>query len=77
MAEELRKLKRNADRARMPTVTCGASRHVHAIALTMAAGKTVHDLPQDAAASMLAVLDSLWTARAELNRLKAAAPSGA
>jgi len=77
MSDELRNLKRRVTIARdAPGVTCGASRHVNAIALTMAAGRPVHDLPQDMAASMLAVLESLWKARAELARLKGAMGAG-
>jgi len=41
---------------------------VHAMALLMAEGKPVHDLPNDAAESMLAVCTALWKARAELAR---------
>jgi len=53
---ELRTLKRRASIARNADgVTCPASRHMHAVALTMADGKPVHDAPQDVAASLLAV----------------------
>lgn len=66
---ELSTLKRRATRARnVPGVTCGASRHMHDVALRMAVGAPVHDLPQDVAASLLAVLEALWKARAELKK---------
>jgi hypothetical protein len=67
---ELSKLKRRATRARNAAgVTCSASRHMHEVALAMAVGAPVHDLPQ-VARSLLAVLEALWIARAELARMK-------
>ena len=66
---ELRTLKRRATVARNAAgVPCSASRHMHEVALTMADGKPVHDAPQDVAASLLAVLEALWKARAELKK---------
>lgn len=66
---ELSTLKRRASIARNAAgVTCGASRHMHDVALKMADGKPLHDAPQDVAASLLAVLEALWLARAELKK---------
>ena len=71
-------LKRRATRAkRFPTNTCPASRHLHLIAQSLAAGKPYPMLaeePQHCAETMLAVLVSLWEARTELAKLKAAKP---
>ena len=71
-------LKRRATRAkRFPTNTCPASRHLHLIAQRLAAGKPYPMLaeePQHCAETMLAVLVSLWEARTELAKLKAAKP---
>ena len=71
----MKAMKARATRARNAAlVTCPASRHVHAMALLMAEGKPVHDLPQDAAESMLAVCTALWEARAEIGKLKGNKP---
>jgi len=71
----MKAIKARATRARNAAlVTCPASRHVLAMALLMAEGKPVHDLPQDAAESMLAVCTALWEARADLGKLKGNKP---
>lgn len=68
---DLRNLKRRAERARrFPANTCGASRHVHGMALQLARGWTLQDEPRHAAESMLSVLEALWKARSELARRK-------
>lgn len=77
MSDELRNLKRRVERARRPSgTTCPASRHLHGMALQLARGWTLQDEPGHAAESMLAVLEALWKARAELARLKGATGIG-
>ena len=71
---ELRKLMRRVDRARhFPSNTCPASRHLHMMAIALAKGKKYHmfkEEPQHCAETMLAVLESLWKARASVAKLK-------
>ena len=75
---DLRNLKRRTARARnAPGVTCPASRHVELIACSLAAGGTYPTAPQErmhCAESLLAVLEALWKARAELARVKGETP---
>ena len=70
----LRNTRRRANRARnFPENTCSASRHLHLMADQLASGKPYPMLaeePQHCAMTMLAVLESLWKARTELERLK-------
>lgn len=70
----LKNLRRRVNRARnFPENTCGASRHLHLIAERMAAGKQypmLQEEPAHCAETMLSVLESLWKARTELERLK-------
>lgn len=68
----LKNLRRRVSRARnFPENTCSASRHLHLIAERLAKGeKMMIDEPEHAAETMLAVLESLWKARTEIDRLK-------
>ena len=65
-------LKRRASRAKkFPDNTCPASRHLHLMALRLAAGKPYPMLTEDpvyCAETMLAVLASLWEHRTRLKR---------
>ncbi len=72
-ANKLPNLRRRVNRARTSEVTCPASRHVHDMAeqlLSLGRPTMIGFEPEDCAASMLAVLESLWKLRAELKRLK-------
>lgn len=73
-AAQIRRLRRRVNKARnFPENTCGSSRHVHMMADALAAGETWHaftEEPQHCAASLYAVIASLWEARTELARLK-------
>jgi len=73
-AAHMTALKRRATRARkFPDNTCPASRHLHLMAQSLAAGKPypmLADEPQHCAESMLAVLAALWEARTKLQRLE-------
>jgi hypothetical protein len=70
----LKNVRRRVNRARdFPDNTCSASRHLHLMATTLAAGKPypmLQDEPAHCAMTMLAVLESLWKARTELARTK-------
>jgi hypothetical protein len=68
----LKNLRRRVNRARnFPENTCSASRHLHLIAERLAKGEQmVIDEPEHCAETMLAVLESLWKARTELDRIK-------
>ena len=76
-SNRLPNLKRRVERARnFPTNTCPASRHLHIMAKQLAAGRPypmLQEEPEHCAGTMLSVLESLWKARTELARLKAAA----
>jgi len=69
----LQAVERRAARAkRYPDNTCPASRHLHQIALSLAAGKPypmLADEPQHCAETMLAVLEALWKSRTKLQKL--------
>lgn len=68
----LKNLRRRVKRARnFPENTCSASRHLHMIAERLATGEPMLiDAPERCAETMLAVLESLWKARTEIDRLK-------
>lgn len=68
----LKNLRRRVNRARnLPENTCSASRHLHLIAERLANGEQmVIDEPEHCAETMLSVLESLWKARTELDRIK-------
>lgn len=68
----LKNLRRRVNRARdFPANTCSASRHLHLIAERLANGeRMLIDEPEHYAETMLAVLESLWKARTEIDRLK-------
>ena len=68
----LKNLRRRVSRARnFPDNTCSASRHLHMIAERLANGEPMLiDEPEHCAETMLSVLESLWKARTELERLK-------
>ena len=70
----LRNTRRRVNRARnFPENTCAASRHLHLMANQLAAGKPYPMLaeePVHCALTMLSVLESLWKARTEVERLK-------
>jgi len=68
----LKNLRRRVKRARhFPENTCSASRHLHMIAERLCTdGPMLIDEPEHCAETMLAVLESLWKARTELERLK-------
>lgn len=72
----LKNLRRRVNRARnFPENTCSASRHLHMIAERLATGKPypmLQEEPDHCAETLLAVLESLWKARTELQRLKTA-----
>lgn len=71
-------LRRRVNRVMTFAITCPASRHLHMIAETLAAGKMdpmLHEEPEHCAVTMLSVLESLWKARRELARLKHRRPS--
>lgn len=54
-----------------PGVTCAASRHVHLIAVALLQGRPVDmNEAENCGLSMLAVLESLWKARAASPRPK-------
>lgn len=63
-------LRRRVNRARnFPSSTCAASRHLHLMADALLSGRGYPMLtqePEHCAESMLAVLESLWKARAKL-----------
>ena len=73
-ARRLQNLRRRVNRARnFPENTCSASRHLHLIAEWLAKGRPYAPLqeePAHCAQTMLAVLEGLWKARTELERLK-------
>ena len=73
-ANRLANLKRRVDRAREFGVnTCPASRHLHGIALSLAAGREYPMLteePEHCAGTMLSVLESLWKARLRIKKLE-------
>jgi hypothetical protein len=68
-------MRRRVNRARrFPDNTCPSSRHLHIMADTLASGKPYSMLaedPEHCAQTMYAVLESLFKARTELQRLKA------
>ena len=72
---KLANLRRRVNRARKTFVnTCPASRHLHLIAVRLAAGHPypmLQEEPEHCAETMLSVLESLWKARTELARMKA------
>ena len=67
---KLSNLRRRVQRARkFPLNTCASSRHVHLLADQLSRGTIPHmliDEPQECAASMLSVLESLWKLRSKL-----------
>lgn len=67
-------LRRRVNRARkFPDNTCPASRHLHIMADRLASGKQYFmftEEPEHCAMSMYAVLEALWKARTELERLR-------
>ena len=67
IAPDLRELAKRVERARQfPENTCPASRHLHMIADHLARGEAyamLSEEPQHCAATMLAVLASLWELR--------------
>lgn len=67
-------LRRRVNRARkFPDNTCPASRHLHIMADRLASGKEYFmfaEEPEHCAMSMYAVLEALWKARTELERLR-------
>lgn len=72
---DLTNLRRRVNRARNKrSVTCPASRHLHAMADFLSAGARQYPMlqeePEYCAESIYAVLEALWKARAELARLK-------
>ncbi len=75
-ANRIGNVRRRADRARhFPTNTCPASRHVHMIAdylLLKRRSNNVEEVwdAEHIAGSLYSVLESLWKARTELERLK-------
>lgn len=70
-ANKISNLRRRVNRARkFPTNTCGASRHLHLVAECMLRGDNIDPEEREhVAASMLAVLESLWKARTKLDKL--------
>ena len=72
----LKNLRRRANRARnFPENTCSASRHLHMIAEALATGKPypmLQEEPEHCAETLLSVLEALWKACTELQRLKTA-----
>ena len=68
-------LLRRVDRARdTPGVTCSASRHVQAIGEVLIRGRKyamLNDEPEHVGVSLLSVVESLYKARAEIDRLRA------
>lgn len=75
-SNELKNLRRRVNRARnFPTNTCPASRHLHIMADALSSGRgypMLQEEPEHCAGSIYAVLESLWKARSELVRLRAA-----
>lgn len=70
-ANKLENIKRRVDRARKMCVnTCAASRHAQQIALALASNKPFICDGEEAAISILAVVEALWKARTELAKLK-------
>lgn len=72
-AKELRRV-RKARSVKDVCVTCPASRHAAMIGEVLAKGKKYHMIdeePEHVAATLLSTVASLWTARADLLRLKA------
>lgn len=76
----LRNLRRRVNRTRhCPDNTCPASRHLHVMADVLAAGKPYpmfDEEPEHCAATMLAVLESLWKLRTQ-HRVKPKVPEEA
>ena len=76
LTKELKALRRRVNKARdFPKHTCGASRHVQIMADCLAEDGfygMLSDEPQYCAETLYAVLASLWEARKELARLRAA-----
>lgn len=72
--KRLRNLSRRVNSARgFPDNTCPASRHLHLMAASLAAGKPypmLNEEPQHCAETMLSVLESLWKARTEISKLR-------
>lgn len=66
---------RRANRARnFPINTCPASRHVHMIGEALIRGKKYHMIdeePEHVGGSLLSVVESLFKARTEVDRLRA------
>lgn len=74
-ANKLVNLRRRVDRARrFPTNTCAASRHVHLMADCLSMGKRrypmIDEEPEYIAGALYSVVESLWKARTEIERLK-------
>jgi len=73
-ANRIVNLRRRVNRARrFPINTCPASRHVHIMAealLRYGRYPMATEEPEHVAGSLLSVLESLWKARTELQRLK-------
>lgn len=72
MKRETANMLRRVQRARnFPANTCGASRHLHNIADTLARGKPypmLDEEPEHCAQSMLSVLESLWKLRTKASK---------
>ena len=76
-ANKLENVRRRVSRARQfPVNTCPASRHLHIMADALSMGNKQYPMlqeePEHCAGSIYAVLESLWKARSELARLRAA-----
>jgi hypothetical protein len=69
-ANKIENLKRRVNRARkFPDNTCPASRHLHIMAETLAAGgpyAMFQEEPEHCAQTMLSVLESLWKLRSRV-----------
>lgn len=68
-ANKIENVRRRVNRARSkPGVTCGASRHLHAIADALCCGRPYYMLTEDpryCAGSIYAVLETVWKLRAK------------
>lgn len=76
---KIHNMRRRINRARkFPDNTCPSSRHLHIIADQLGSGKPYPMLteePEHCAQSMYAVLEALFKARTELQKLKAKPPN--
>lgn len=73
-ANRIENIRRRVARARrFPVNTCPASRHVHTMADALASGRgypMLQEEPEHCAVSLYSVLESLFKARSELEKLK-------